>query len=139
MKAKVLLKIAAGLILIHLIGHAVGHTAWDKPADPKMMEVVTAMKNYEGEFMGAVHSMADYYKGYSILIFGLYGMSISLLWLASGFIQEHPVIANKILYPVGIAYLFFAIVEFMYFFPFAASISFLAGVLTISSIVISKR
>ena len=49
MKAKVLLKIAAGLILIHLIGHAVGHTAWDKPADPKMMEVVTAMKNYEGE------------------------------------------------------------------------------------------
>ena len=59
MKAKVLLKIAAGLILIHLIGHAVGHTAWDKPADPKMMEVVTAMKNYEGEFMGEVHSMAD--------------------------------------------------------------------------------
>ena len=125
--------------LIHLIGHAVGHTAWDKPADPKMMEVVTAMKNYEGEFMGAVHSMADYYKGYSILIFGLYGMSISLLWLASGFIQEHPVIADKILYPVGIAYLFFAIVEFMYFFPFAASVSFLAGVLTISSIVIAKR
>ena len=31
MKAKVLLKIAAGLILIHLIGHGVGHTDWDKP------------------------------------------------------------------------------------------------------------
>ena len=139
MKAKVLLKIAAGLILIHLIGHGVGHTGWDKPTDPKMMDVVTAMKSHDGEFMGAVHSMADYYKGYSILIFGLYGMSISLLWFASGFVQEHPAIANTILYPIGIAYLFFGIVEFIYFFPFAASISFLAGVLTILAIFIGKR
>ena len=139
MKAKVLLKIAAGLILIHLIGHAVGHTGWDKPTDPKMMDVVMAMKSQQVDFMGAVHSMADYYKGYSILIFGLYGMSISVLWFTSGFVQEHPAIANKILYPVGIAYLFFGIVEFMYFFLFAASMSFLAGVLTIFSIGIGKR
>jgi hypothetical protein len=139
MKAKVLLKIAAGLILIHLCGHAVGHKDWDRPTDPKMMDVVTVMKSHQSEFMGAVHSMADYYKGYSILIFGLYGMSISLLWFTSGFVQEHPAIANKILYPIGIAYLFFGIVEFMYFFPFAAIISFLAGVLTIMSIVMGKR
>jgi len=139
MKAKVLLKIAAGLILIHLFGHGVGHKDWDKPTDPKMMDVVTVMKSHQSEFMGAVHSMADYYKGYSILIFGLYGMSISLLWFTSGFVQEHPAIANGILYPIGIAYLFFGIVEFIYFFPFAAIISFLAGVLTIVSIVIEKR
>ena len=112
MKAKVLLKIAAGLILIHLFGHGVGHKDWDKPTDPKMMDVVTAMKSHQGEFMGAVHSMADYYKGYSILIFGLYGMSIAILWFASGFVHEHPAIANKILYPIGIAYLFFGIVEY---------------------------
>ena len=53
MKAKVLLKIAAGLILIHLLGHGVGHNDWDKPRDPKMMDVVTAMKSHEGEFMGS--------------------------------------------------------------------------------------
>jgi hypothetical protein len=139
MKAKVLLRIAAGLILIHLLGHGVGHKDWDKPTDPKMMDVVTTMKSYQGEFMGAVHSMADYYNGYSIIIFGLYGMSISLLWLASGFVQEQPTIAIKILYPIGTAYLFFGVVEFIYFFPFAASMSFLAGVLTILSIVMAKR
>jgi hypothetical protein len=139
MKAKILLKIAAGLILIHLFGHGVGHKDWDKPTDPKMMDVVTAMKSHQGEFMGAVHSMADYYKGYSILIFGLYGMSIAILWFASGFVQDHPAIANQVLYPIGIAYLFFGIVEYMYFFPFAASISFLAGVLTILSMFIGKR
>ena len=139
MKAKVFLRIAAGLILIHLLGHGVGHKDWDKPTDPKMMDVVTTMKSYQGEFMGAVRSMADYYNGYSIIIFGLYGLSIYLLWLASGFVQEHPTIAIKILYPIGVAYLFFGVVEFIYFFPFAASMSFLAGVLTILSIVMAKR
>jgi len=139
MKAKVFLRIAAALILIHLLGHGIGHKDWDKPTDPKMMDVVTTMKSYEGEFMGAVHSMADYYNGYSIIIFGLYGLSISLLWLASGFVQEHPTIAIKILYPIGIAYLFFGVVEFIYFFPFAASMSFLAGVFTILSLVMAKR
>ena len=139
MKPKVLLRIAAGLILIHLFGHGVGHKDWDNPTDPKMMDVVTSMKNYQAEFMGAAHSMADYYNGYSIIIFGLYGMSIALLWLASGFVQEQPTIAIKILYPIGIAYLFFGVVEFIYFFPFAASMSFLAGVLTILSIFMAKR
>lgn len=139
MKPKVLLRIAAGLILIHLLGHSVGHKDWDSPTDPKMMDVVTAMKSYQGEFMGAVHSMADYYNGYSIIIFGLYGMSFVLLWLTSGFVQEHPTIAIRILYPLGVAYLFFGVVEFLYFFPFAAGMSFFAGVLTILAIVMAKR
>ena len=89
--------------------------------------------------MGAVKSMADYYNGYSILIFGLYAMTISLLWLTSGFILEQPSIAGKILYPVGIAYVFFGVVEFLYFFPFAASMSFFAGILTLFSIIVTKR
>ena len=124
MKAKVLLKIAAGLILIHLFGHGVGHKDWDKPTDPKMMDVVTTMKSHQGEFMGAVHSMADYYNGYSIIDFWFIRHEHCLLWFASGFVREHPAIAIKILYPIGIAYLFFGIVEFIYFFPFAASIVF---------------
>ena len=89
MKPKVLLRIAAGLVFIHLLGHGVGHKDWDKPEDPKMMDVVTAMKSYKGEFMGAIHSMADYYNGYSIMIFGLYGMTISLLWMFLGLFRSN--------------------------------------------------
>jgi hypothetical protein len=139
MKAKVLLRIAAALILIHLIGHSVGHATWDKPEDPKMLDVVTAMKSYESEFMGSVKSMADYYNGYSLLIFGVYAMSLALLWVTSGFVHEQTAIAKKILYPLGLTLLFFGVVEFMFFFPFAACMSFLAGVLTISSVVVLKK
>lgn len=44
----------------------------------------------------------------------------------SNFISEHRDIAVKILNPVAVAYLYFGIVEYMTFFPFAASMSFLA-------------
>ena len=139
MKAKLSLKIAAGFILLKVIGHTFGHFIWDKPDDPKMMEVVTTMKGYKAEFMGATQSMADYYNGYSLMILCLYSMTIFILWFASGFISEQRTIANKILYPFGIAYLIFGVLEFLYFFPFAASLSFLAGVLILLSVAVSKR
>jgi hypothetical protein len=139
MKAKVLLRIAAALILVHLLGHGVGHAAWDKPEDPKMQEVVAAMKGYSAEFMGATKSMADYYNGYSLIMFGLYGMTILILWFASGFINEQRTIAVKILYPVAITYLAFGVIEYISFFPFAASMSFFAGLLTLISITVVKK
>lgn len=59
MKAKILLRIAALLILVHLLGHSIGHSTWDTPEDQKMDEVVAAMKGYKADFMGATKSMAD--------------------------------------------------------------------------------
>ena len=46
----------------------------------------------------------------------------------SGFVDTHKDIAVKILYPIAITYLAFGVIEYFYFFIFAASISFLAGV-----------
>lgn len=127
MTAKLLLRISAILIFVHLLGHAGGHMGWDKPKDPKMMEVVTAMKGYSAEFMGATKSMADYFHGYSLFLFGLYAMSIALLWVLSGYAAQHPKLVKQLIYPIGLAYLLFGIIEFIYFFPFAAIISLLAG------------
>ncbi|AWH86131.1 hypothetical protein HYN59_13875 [Flavobacterium album] len=129
MSSKLLLRIAAVLITIHLLGHTIGHLNWDNPTDPGMAKVVRVMKGYQADFMGASKSMADYHTGYSIMIFGLFGMSIVILWLTSGFINENRLIAKKVVCPVGFAYIFFGIAEYMYFFPFAAATSFIAGLL----------
>ena len=139
MKSKVLLRIAAGLIFIHLLGHGVGHSGWDTPADPKMQEVVTVMKSHKSEFMGATQSMADYYNGYSLILFVVYSMSIFLLWFVSGFVREQPTIAGNILYTIGTAYLIFGVIEFVYFFPFAAAMSFFAGVLTLVAVAVARK
>jgi hypothetical protein len=134
MNSKLLLRIASILILVHLLGHTMGHLTWDKPEDTKMAGVVTVMKGYKAEFMGADRSMADYHNGYSLMIFGLFGMSIVIIWLASGFVNDNKVIAGKVLYPIGIVYLIFGIVEYIYFFPFAAVTSFVAGLLIIAAL-----
>jgi hypothetical protein len=128
MRSKILLRIACLLILIHLLGHSLGHFSWDKPKDPKMKEVVDMMKGYSTEFMGATKSMANYYEGYSIILFFVFAMTILILWSVSTFVDTHKDIAVKILYPIAIAYLAFGVIEYFYFFIFAASISFLAGV-----------
>lgn len=138
MKSKLLLRIAAALIVVHLLGHSVGHATWDTPEDPKMREVVDHMKSTSAEFMGAVKSMADYYNGYSLIIFGLYGMTIVILWMASGFIDNNRLIATKILWPIGITYLAFGVIEYVAFFPFAAAMSFIAGFLTVLAITVGR-
>jgi hypothetical protein len=139
MNSKILLRIAVVVIFIQLLGHSVGHFIWDKREDPKMMEVVASMKNYSAPFMGATKSMADYYNGYSFVIFGLYGMTIVILWFASDFISKHKEIAKQLLIPIGIAYLFFGVIEFIFFFPFAASLGLLAGMLTLLSVTVATR
>lgn len=131
MKARILLRIAAFLLTVHLLGHSVGHSTWDNPEDDKMMEVVTSMKGHQADFMGSSRSMADYYNGYSWMIFGVFGMMIWLLWVVSRSGEEHQSVVVKVLYPVGIACAAFAVTEFIFFFPFAACLSLLSGALTL--------
>ncbi|RTL59147.1 MAG: hypothetical protein EKK37_12640 [Sphingobacteriales bacterium] len=131
MTAKLFARTAAIFVFIHLIGHSLGHFGWDKPKDPKIAEVVQSMKSNKSEFMGATKSMADYFSGYSLIIFGLFFMTIILLWLLSNHANDNPVLVRQLLYPIGLGYLYFAIIELLDFFPFAASISFLAAVFTL--------
>lgn len=102
---------------------------WDEPEDPKMQEVVNSMLGYEGEFMGATRSMGDYYNGYSLILFFVYAMSIAIVWNVSGFSDTQKSCARKVLFPIAIAYLAFGVIEFSYFFPFAAAMSLGAGIL----------
>lgn len=139
MKAKILLRIAAVLILVHLLGHSVGHSTWNEPEDAKMQDVVTSMYSHKAEFMGAVKSMADYYNGYSLMIFFLFGMSICILWIVSGFIHLQRKIAISILLPVAFSYIAFGLIEFIHFFPFAGALSSIVGLLVLIAIAVSKR
>ena len=134
MRAKVWLMIACIFILVHLLGHAVGHTSWKKPDDAGMQKVVDAMVSYKSEFMGATRSMGDYYDGYSLILFFVYAMSISILWVASRAQRDERRLVKKILYPMAFAWLAFGVVEFMYFFPFAATMSLGAGLLILAAI-----
>jgi hypothetical protein len=51
MSAKLLLRIAALLMLIHVLGHSVGMATWRKADDPVRMEVVRQMNEHSFPFM----------------------------------------------------------------------------------------
>ncbi|MFZ1582698.1 MAG: hypothetical protein WAT26_16240 [Saprospiraceae bacterium] len=128
MKAKYYFRLSAILVLIHLLGHTMGHLGWDKPEDPKMKDVVDTMKNNSSEFMGATHSMADYFNGYSIILIGLLAMSIVLFWILSNHTETNQKLVNLIALILGLGFIFFGTVEYIFFFPFAAIISLIAGI-----------
>ncbi len=134
MNAKVLLRIAATLLGVHLLGHTAGHLGWDKSTTPKMATVIDGMKQVKEPFMGALRSKADYFTGYSLILFFVLAMSIMVLWAGSNKVKEHKSIIAPFIYAVGIAYIGIGIVEFLHFFAFAACVSLLAGLLAIVAV-----
>jgi hypothetical protein len=139
MKAKTIAKLALIPILVKVIGHSIGHMGWDTPADPRIMDIVSAMKGYTGEFMGSGYNMAEYYTGYSMMILIVYIITCFMIWFISDLYDTHPDIAKRLLMPIGLGYFVFAVVEFRYFFPFAAWMSVLAGVIVIFSVIWGKK
>jgi hypothetical protein len=135
MMSKILLRLAAVTVLVHIIGHLMGHSSWKTPKDPARLEVIKQMLTQTSPFMGATRSMGDYYEGYSLCITLALLLMMVMLWLFSGNAYEHPKLSLQVLIPIAVCLVSFSVVEFIFFFPFAASISLTAGILTAGSII----
>jgi hypothetical protein len=139
MKPKLLLRIAAILILVHSILHTFGFRTWKEAPDPVYKSVVDGMTGHKFPFMGAIHSLGDYYEGFG------YSCSVALfliaiiLWFLSGETSHSANLSKKIIYAVGIALVAWGIDELIYFFPFAAIITLTAAVLTLASGFVMKK
>ena len=129
MKTKLILRIATLVILVHILGHIRGHAGWKTPKDPGQQEVVNQMLTNKAPFMGAVRSMGDYFEGYGQILTVVLVMMMAMTWIISGHAAQHPKIASTILAPLAGCFIAISVIEFIYFFAFAASISLVAGVL----------
>jgi hypothetical protein len=130
MKAKLLLRLAAACIVIHFLGHLAGHVKRKETTDPVKQEVIRQMTEHKFEFMGTTRSIDQYYEGFSLLLFVVFALLIHLLWISSDLTEKQTSIAQKIARPIASTLLLFSIIEFIYFFPFAASISLVASIFT---------
>jgi hypothetical protein len=124
--SKILLRIAAALMLIHGLGHTIGHSGWKKSTDPVQQGVINQMTGPKFPFMGVTRSMGEYFDGYGyacsigILLFTL------ALWFTSGELYGSPGLAKKMMLTMSVCLLAWGIDEVIFFFPFAAGISLLA-------------
>lgn len=128
MRPKLLLRIAAVIMLLHTAGHSVGALTWTQAPNVRVAAVIAGMQRERFDFMGRSSTIAMLYNGYGIImIFVLLLVSI-LLWLLSG----NPV--KSMILALGLFLLLTAISEFIYFFPLAADMTFLASVSTLFSL-----
>jgi hypothetical protein len=130
MKSKVLLRVASIVMLLHNAGHMVGATTWKQSEDPAMQEVIRQMTENKFPFMGAVRSMGEYYDGYGFLSALAMLLIAAILWITSNATVQNAGIVKSILVVTAIALLLWGVMELFFFFPFAASFSLLAFLLT---------
>ena len=135
MGPKLLLRISAVLMFIHAVFHVLGHMKWKTVSSPSYDVVVKQMTVPKFPFMGAVHSMGDYFDGYgySIALFIL--LIACLLWALSDIALKYPPVGLKLLIPITIFIIFLTIDVFVFFFPAAAIYSGLASILCAMAIV----
>ena len=133
-RPKMLLYLSSLLIAIHFAGHFMGHQSWKTPKDINMQNVITVMTENKTNYMGAHKSLADFYHGYGLMLFVVYVLSIWILMVSANSHRRDIKIVKNILFPLGIAYIAFGVIEFRQFFPLAAGLSALTGLLILLSV-----
>lgn len=128
MRSKVLLRTAAIVMLLHTIGHTIGALTWKQAPNSPIAQVITGMENNHFQFMGRQTSLADFHEGYGLIMIAVL-MFVSILLYVLSSAKNSGVIMLT-----GIFLIILAIAEYIYFFPFAAAFSFLAGVCTLVSL-----
>lgn len=132
MKPKLLLRIAAVIMLLHAVGHTLGVATWQKPDGDIPAKVVQIMQAEKFGFMGSDGAtMAGFYSGFGYCCTAFLVFIAVLLWIISRW-KGRP--ANEILWTVGIAILSLAAIEIVYFFPMAVSFCVVAAALVFLSI-----
>jgi hypothetical protein len=127
MKTTLLLRLSAILLFLHDVGHCFGALGWKHASDATMAGTIAAMQNNHFMFMGRSATLAAFYDGYGIsMIFVLLVLSVWLWMLAND--SGNP-LTKKLLLPLTGFLGIMAVLEDIYFFPFAALFTALAGVL----------
>ena len=125
MKAKLLLRIAAVLMLLHTLGHTIGALTGKEAPNARVGTVITGMEKEHFDFMGRSVSLGAFFDGYGFSMIGVLLLVSILLWLFAADPNRRFILV------LGLFLLFLGIIEFVYFFPFAAAFSLLAGISTL--------
>jgi hypothetical protein len=133
MKPKLLLRIAAILMFLHTIGHTIGALTWKDAPNATVGQVIQGMEINHFEFMGRNTSLASFFGGYGyIMIVVLLFISV-LLWELS--IEYN----RRIIRFVAVSLIIISLIEYFFFFPLAAALSFMAGISALAALFKSQK
>jgi len=124
MRPKLLLRIAALLLLLHLIGHTVGSLTWDEAPNARMTGVILGMKAEHFDFQGRSVTLGEFFNGYGFsMAFVLLFLTLYLWLQSSRPVRNLLVLSALLLLALGIC-------EWVWFFPLPAALSLMAAICT---------
>ncbi|WP_295799146.1 hypothetical protein [Mucilaginibacter sp.] len=132
MKPKILLRIASILMLLHTAGHTMGALTWNDAPNAAVAQVVKGMETVHFGFMGRQVTLALFFNGYGFIMIGVLLLISALLWFLSGDAANN--LFGRFVGLLSVFLLAMAVLEYVYFFAFAAAFSALAGVCTLAAL-----
>lgn len=109
-------------MLLHTAGHTLGALTWKQAPNARVAAVISAMQTEHFDFMGRPVSLGSFFEGYGLTMIGVLLLLTLMLWLGPD---------RKFTLLIGLFLLFMGLIELLYFFPFAAAFSLLAGIFTL--------
>ena len=137
MKPKILLRIAALLMLLHTIGHTFGALGWKNAPNATIARVIREMIVNHFDFMGRSVTVASFFEGYGISLIGVLLLVTILLWFLSNDTENQ--FSIKYLAVLMLFLIFDGVVEYIYFFPLAAAFTLLAGICALFALINVNR
>jgi hypothetical protein len=120
MKPKLLIRIAAVLMFLHMVGHSFGVLGSRKAPNPTIGRILHDMNTNFFPFMGRSASLGIFFQGYGmVLIFDLLFTSLVLWWLAA---KTETELGQKLLFASCIYLSALSLMEVVYKFPFFLTI-----------------
>jgi len=118
-------------MLLHAIGHSFGALGWKKAPNEVIGRVIHAMQSNHFAFMGRSVSFGSFYEGYGITMIFVLLLISWLLWLLS--YDTNSLLTARLLVAISIFLFLLVVSEYVYFFPFAALFTLLAGICALAA------
>jgi hypothetical protein len=135
MKPKLLLRIAACLLLFFACGHSIGHFTRHDVTDPKAREVLRQMTENKFDMFGQQRSYDQNYTGMSLNLILTLFVFASILLMLSTQTEKEPLFVKNLLVPITFCVVGFSVTGFLYFFTMPAVTCLFASLLTIWAII----
>ena len=129
--SKILLRIAAVIMLLHATGHTLGVITWQNRDNTIPVDVIQKMEDTHFTFQGKDATLAVFFTGHGYAGTLLLLLITAILWILSTSVDKNSI---KILWVLGISIVLLGIVEMVYFFPLAVAFSFISAALVLLAI-----
>src|ERR1700743_1621609 len=107
MQPKLLLRIAAFLILFVAVGHTIGNCTRKSTTGTRQLEVFKKMEDVKFDFAGSTRSWDNFYDGMSLDVSITLVVFTVLLWLIAGSAKKYPVFCTSLLWPTLVCFVGF--------------------------------